>query len=264
MNLIAVKEDLINICKKAGNYMLHENARFTAGNIEYKGKNNLVSYVDKETEKLLVKELTKLVPGAGFITEEETIKTEKKPLNWVIDPIDGTTNFLHRLPIFSISIALIDKDDQVMLGVIYDPSRNECFHTSMEEPSKRNDEIIHVSSTVDLGETLLATGFPYAEFEQMEPYLNIIHHFMRSTHGLRRMGSAAIDLAYVAAGIFDGFFEYNLKPWDVAAGVLLVKNAGGMVTDFSNGDDYIFGHQIIAAGKAHAEIQSVISDKWHK
>ncbi len=259
----SLKQEVIALCHEAGSFIETEQQRFKHDNIMYKGKNDLVSYVDKETEKMLVEGLKTLLPEAGFIAEEGTSSTRGEKYNWIIDPLDGTTNFLHHLPVYSISIGLIE-DNEVVLGVIYDPSRNECFHTSKGAPSFLNQDEITISSVDTLAKSLLATGFPYTEFDKMENYLRIIHHFMQQSHGLRRMGSAAIDLAYVACGRFEGFFEYNLKPWDVAAGVLLVKNAGGKLTDFSGGDNYVFGGEIIAAGNPHNEILEVIRQFWNQ
>jgi len=251
-----------SVTRNVGQYILKEGQDFDRRHIEYKGTNNLVSYVDKEAEKKLVAELSNLLPEAGFITEEDTVEQKEKELMWVIDPIDGTTNFLHNLPVFSVSVGLL-RHKKPVLGVIYDPSRDESFTATVDAPAALNGEPIQVSPVQDLGHSLMATGFPYYNFEKMQQYLDIIAGFMQHSHGLRRMGSAAIDLAYVACGRFEGFFEYNLKPWDVAAGVLIVKQAGGIVTDFSNGENYIFGKELIAGCAAQPQMLKIIQDRWN-
>ena len=266
-------EDLRGICQRvaalaveAGGFIRREAASFDKARIEYKGLNDLVSYVDKETEKLLVKGLMDLLPGAGFITEEGTtqdLTPAENPghLRWIIDPLDGTTNFIHQLPIFSVSIALM-QEEEVIIGVVYEVNRDECFYAWQGGGAFCNGSPIRVSPAPTLADSLLSTGFPYYDFEQMNAYLGILNELMRRTHGLRRMGSAAVDLAYVACGRFEGYFEYNLKPWDVAGGVLLVREAGGQVGDFRGGQNYVFGGQIVAANAAYAELLSVIQKHW--
>ena len=251
------------IARDAGAFLMQERAKFQRDAIEYKGLNNLVSYVDKETEKQLVAKLRDLLPEAGFITEEGTTGTEADPsaLNWIIDPLDGTANFIHNLPVFSVSIGLAQGKTPIA-GVVHDPNRDECFSAWQGGGAYCNDQKISVSPAQTLGESLIATGFPYYSFEQMQPYLLILESLMQQTHGLRRMGSAAIDLAYVAAGRFDGFYEYNLNSWDMAAGVLLVREAGGTVTDFDNGNEFLFRGDVVAGCGVHGELLQVIQKFW--
>lgn len=263
MHLEPLCQQVIALAQETGQFLLEENRRFDRANIEYKGINNLVSYVDRESEKRLVEGLNKILPQAAFITEEDPnkqIKTSSE-FHWIIDPLDGTTNFTHQLPVFSISIGLM-QGDQVVLGVIVEVNRNECFSAWQGGGAYLNGKPIRVSPTPELQNSLLATGFPYRDFGKMHAYLDIIDELMRKTHGLRRMGSAAVDLAFVACGRFEGFFEYNLSPWDVAAGSLIVQEAGGQVSDFSLGNDFVFGRQIIAAGNIHAAMQSIIYKHW--
>jgi len=238
-------QEVIVLVKEVGDFIRTEAQNFDESKIQYNGKNDLVSYVDQEAEKRLVKGLAELLPGSGFIAEEGTSTHKSDTYNWIIDPLDGTTNFTHGLPVFSVSVALI-KRKELSLGVVYDVMRDECFHASKGNGSFLNHMPISVSKTKTLDKALLATGFPYYDFEQMQQYLTILNEFMQNTHGLRRMGSAAIDLVYTACGRFEGFFEYNLNAWDVAAGALIVQEAGGMVTDFKGGDDFLFGRQIVA------------------
>jgi len=262
-NLAAITTQLSAIAREAGAFLMQERAKFQRDAIEYKGLNNLVSYVDKETEEMLVARLRELLPEAGFITEEGTTGTEADPtaLNWIIDPLDGTANFIHNLPVFSVSIGLAEGKTPIA-GVVYDPNRDECFSAWQGGGAYCNDQKISVSPAQTLGESLIATGFPYYTFEQMSKYLQILESLMQQTHGLRRMGSAAIDLAYVAAGRFDGFYEYNLNSWDMAAGVLLVREAGGTVTDFDNGNEFLFRGDVVAGCGVQSELLRVIQGFW--
>lgn len=253
MNLEIITKQVVNLSKAAGHFIKNEVSKLKESDIEEKGIHNLVTYVDKESEKLIVKELGKILPEAGFIAEEDASLEKKEHLNWVIDPLDGTTNFIHRIPLFAISIALMDKDE-VIMGVIYEINLNECFYAWKNSPAFLNGEEIHVSNTSNLNNSLLATGFPYYDYSLLDPYLELFKDLMQSTRGVRRLGSAAVDLAYVACGRFELFYEYGLQSWDVAAGALIVKQAGGMVTDFSNESNYVFGKQLIASNKVtHSE-----------
>ncbi len=262
-DLAALTTGIRTIATEAGAFLLQERAKFQREAIEYKGLNNLVSYVDKETEKQLVERLSQLLPEAGFITEEGTTgqEADKTALNWIIDPLDGTANFIHDLPVFSVSIGLAQGSTPIA-GVIYDPNRAECFSAWQGGGAYCNDTPIHVSPATQLGESLIATGFPYYEFDKMQPYLHILETLMQQTHGLRRMGSAAIDLAYVACGRFEAFYEYNLKSWDMAAGVLLVREAGGVVTDFDGGDAFLFRGDVVAGCGVHPELMRVVRKYW--
>jgi len=265
-DLALVCQQVVLLAKETGKFIAKEAAAFDKAHIEYKGLNDLVSYVDKETEKLLVTGLKEIVPQAGFITEEGTTEGLELPdnprnLRWIIDPLDGTTNFIHQLPIFAISIALM-QEDEVLVGVVHEINRDECFFAWKGGGAFCNGAPISVSPAPKLSDGLLATGFPYYNFDRINAYLSILNELMRRTHGLRRMGSAAVDLAYVACGRFEGYFEYNLKPWDVAAGVLLVTEAGGFVGDFRGGKDYVFGRQVVAANASYEELLAVIKEHW--
>lgn len=264
MDLKQIRKDVLDICSEVGGFIQQEGDNFDLARIEQKEKfNNLVSYVDKEAEKKLVQALRKIFPQAGFITEEDTVEqATTAEYQWVIDPLDGTTNFLHSLPVYAISVGLV-AHKQVVLGVVHDIVHRESFHAIADDDAYCNEKKISVSSAPSLSESLLATGFPYYHFDKTEAYLDIIKLFLDKTHGIRRLGSAAMDLAYVASGRLDGFFEYNLNPWDVAAGTFVVQQAGGKVTDFSGGDNFLFGGELCAScGDIHPEMLQVIRERW--
>ncbi|NOT74714.1 MAG: inositol monophosphatase [Cyclobacteriaceae bacterium] len=264
INLSTIEKNVIEACSEVGDFIAREGALFDRSRIEQKeGFNNLVSYVDKESEKKLVAALSKILPGSGFIGEEGTNIEGTSGYRWIIDPLDGTTNFTHALPLFAISIGLALKDKMV-LGIVYEVNKKEMFHTIEGGPAYLNDKEIHVSAINTLQQSLLATGFPYYEFEKMEAYLEIIKKFLKQSHGVRRLGSAATDLAYVACGRFEGFFEYNLNAWDVAAGTFLVQQAGGIVTDFSGGNNYVFGGELIAGCGVQPAMLEIIRKEWEK
>ena len=236
---------VIAITRLTGNFIRKESIGFDAKAIEFKGLNDLVSYVDKTAEKQLVRNLSKLLPEAGFTTEEETINSRGAVFNWIIDPLDGTTNFIHGVPTYSISIALY-AEDQPVLGVVYEINRGEMFYTYKGGPAFLNNREIRVSERTSLSDCLLATGFPYYQFDKQADYMALLSEMMQKCHGLRRIGSAAVDLAYVACGRFDAFFEYNLNAWDVAAGAYLVQQAGGNILNFGGGDEFIEKREILA------------------
>lgn len=247
-----------------GDWMLDQQTKIRSEQIVLKGKNDLVSYVDKEAETKIKEVLSKLFPEAKIIGEETNTgyDTIDDGYYWVVDPLDGTTNFLHHLPIFAISIGLV-KNKQPILGIIYDPSRKEFFEASHGNGAFLNQKRIQVSSENKIENSLFATGFPYYEFSQLDTYLSFLQYLMKNSHGLRRMGAAAIDLAWVAAGRFEGFFEYNLKPWDVCAGKILIEEAGGSVSNFSGQEDVVFKGEIIAGGKVFQDFLKELQKFWY-
>jgi len=233
------------VVREVGQFLKQELGKVGAEAIETKSLNSLVSYVDKKAEEQLVKGLGALLPNATFLTEEETVEQKDGEFQWIIDPLDGTTNFLHQLPFFSISVALRHHDETV-IGIVLEVNRDECFYAWKGGGSFLNDKKISVSDSKTLGDTLIATGFPYYDYERVEPFVETLKFFMKNTRGIRRFGSAALDLAYVACGRFDAFYEYSLNAWDVAGGAFIVQEAGGIVEDFKGGSDYLFGKEIIA------------------
>lgn len=242
-------QEVCQLTKKVGGFIRSEQKKFSTNSIEVKGKNDFVSYVDKSAEMQLVEALSKLLPESGFIAEEGTSNKKGDLYNWIIDPLDGTTNFIHGIPCFAISIALM-RNEELILGVIYEINLDECFYAWEGSNAFLNGKEIHVSKAATLADSLIATGFPYYDYSRMDDYMKLFNYFMKHTHGLRRLGSAATDLAYVACGRFDGFYEYSLQPWDVAAGAFIVKQAGGKVTDFSGKNNFIFGKEIVAGNSS--------------
>ena len=234
-----------DVARSAGKFMAEERKSFDASKIETKGLHDLVSYVDKESEKQIIAALKVALPESGFIGEEGTCDIKGDRYNWVIDPLDGTTNYIQGVPVYAVSIGLLD-GDELVLGVVYEVGRDECFYAWKDGGAYLNDEPIRVSDRADIHDALLATGFPYNDFSKLDDYMEILKWTMTNARGVRRLGSAATDLAYVACGRFDAFWEYDLKAWDVAAGAVIVKEAGGVVTDYKGGNDYLFGKEIVA------------------
>lgn len=249
MNIEALAKNIEDVLLNAGAFLLAEGEKFSENKTEVKSLNQLVSYVDREAEQILCEGLRQIIPDAAFITEEQTIEQAKNEHSiWIIDPLDGTTNFIHGLPFYSISVALVHQEE-LIFGAVYLPNQNEYFQAIKGMGTTLNGMKINVSEKRELQNCLFATGFPYYDFDFMNQYLALLKILMKESRGLRRMGSAAIDLAYVACGRFDGFFEYGLSPWDVAAGALLVKEAGGVVYDFKLGNQFLFGKEILACSK---------------
>ena|ERR1035437_10221346 len=248
------------IARTVGKFMAEERKSFDVSKIETKGLHDLVSYVDKESEKRIIEELSKLLPQSGFIAEEGTSDKHGERFNWVIDPLDGTTNFIQGVPVYAVSIGLLE-DDELVLGVVYEVGRDECFYAWKDGGAYLNGEPIRVSERNDISDALLATGFPYSNFEQLNEYIAVLKWAIVEARGMRRMGSAAVDLSYVACGRFDAFWEYDLKSWDVAAGVLILLEAGGMVTDFLGEKNYLFDKEIVASNTLlHGILQSKVAE----
>jgi myo-inositol-1(or 4)-monophosphatase len=245
--------DLKNLCSEiekaarmAAEFIVKESEVFDINETESKGLNNFVTYVDKGSEKMLIEKLTPLIPEAGFIAEEGTSTKKGVRYNWIIDPLDGTTNFLHGVRPYAISIGLME-DDEVIAGVVHEVGGSETFTALKDGGAWLNGKRIHVSKTPKLSGSLVATGFPYNLFDRLSPYMDLLTYLVKNTHGVRRLGSASIDLAYVATGRFDLFFEYDLKLWDIAAGMLLVREAGGRFSDFSGNMKGLSGNETIAS-----------------
>jgi len=264
-DLTRILQESMPLIRETGQWIRSVVTKIELNDIIYKGKNDLVSYVDREAEAKLKEGLSLIFPEAEFIAEETANNYVEvgDGYYWVIDPLDGTTNFLHQLPIYAVSVGLIF-NKQPILGLIYEPNRDEMFSAALGQGAFLNGKPIHVSNQADLSKSLLATGFPYYDFSYQDRYIDLLKKLMRKSHGLRRMGAAAIDLAYTACGRFEGFFEANLKPWDVAAGKILIEEAGGMVSNFSGGDDVIFKGEMIGAGPIFNEFVTIFKEEWFK
>ena len=231
------------IAREAGELLI---SHFGKVEIEYKGEVDLVTKADREAEALIVERIRALWPNHDITGEEGTQTTSGSDYRWYIDPLDGTTNFAHGYPVFCVSIALEDvKARERVAGVIFDPMRNEMFCAEQGSGAELNGKKIRVSKTKTLAESLLATGFP-SHKRHKNPNIHFYHQLTLRSHGVRRAGSAALDLAYVAFGRYDAYWEFNLNPWDTAAGVLLVQEAGGTVTGFL-GDAFDISSKEVAA-----------------
>ncbi len=258
MNLEKIVSEANTLIRKTGQFLKSEITKIKTTDIEHKNSHDFVTYVDKTSEKMLVEGLSSILPEAGFLTEEKTTVQSEKRLRWIIDPLDGTTNYIHGLPPYSISVALIN-GEQLIAGIIYDVPHNELFYAWHNGGAFLNGHPIQVSTTSKVFDSFLATGFPFKDYRLLDNYMMTLRYFMENSQGLRRLGSAAVDLAYVACGRFDGFYEYSLQPWDVAAGILIVKEASGKVSDFSGGNNFLFGQEIIATNSAiFNEMQTTI------
>lgn len=225
-------EDIIKVGKVAASFIREHFLKkdFTAETKEH--DNSLVSFVDRGAEQIITGGLTKLYPEFGFITEEDTVQQDnQKEYYWIIDPLDGTTNFIHGLEEFSVSIALSSHSHQLVWGVVIDVMKGDVFHAEKGQGAWKNGKRLELSPT-SLKRSLLATGFPYYRYDNKKEYLHYLKGFMETCRGIRRCGSAALDMVHVASGIYGGFFEFDLHIWDVAAGAIIVTEAGGLVTDF--------------------------------
>ena len=263
MNLNKITEQVVDCSKIVGEFIRNERKTFSYNQVEIKGLNDLVSYVDKTSEKLLVEKLALILPEAGFIVEENT-KTETKDYNWIVDPLDGTTNFIHGIPCYAISIALEYKGE-ILLGVVYEVAQNECFWAYKNGGAFLNGIKISVSDRKTLSESLIATGFPIYNFTRLDNYISVLTYLMKNTHGIRRIGSAAADLCYLACGRVDAFFEYNLNSWDIAAGAIIVKEAGGNICDFKGQNNWLFGKEIVATNYHLKEVfENIIQEKFYR
>lgn len=234
--------------REAGKYIAEQRKTFSFGSVEFKGAHNLVSYVDKEAERMLVEIVSEIVPEAGFITEEGTATDQGQRMKWVIDPLDGTTNFVHGLPPYCVSIAMMD-GPEVVVGVVYEVTLRETFYAWKGSAAYLDGEVITASDVRSMDHALIAVGFSHSALKGVPGFLDKVSWYQVNTDGIRRVGSAAADLVYVACGRFDAFCQVNLSPWDVAGGAFIAQRAGAVVTDNSGGDDFIFGREIVAANR---------------
>lgn len=245
--------------RRAGDMMMRAASNLGSIKIDSKAFNDFVSDVDREAEAIIVNILQEAYPHHRILTEEAGyIGNERAEFEWIIDPLDGTTNYLHGHPQYAVSMALLEKG-VLKEALVYAPERNDLYTASRGQGALLNDRRIRVSNRIDLNQCLIGTGFPVVDQSMLDNYFAILKEFIGKTAGARREGSAALDLCSLAAGRFDGFFEYNLKPWDIAAGALIVQEAGGIVTDFSGNEGWLESGNVVAANpKILAQMLQII------
>jgi myo-inositol-1(or 4)-monophosphatase len=244
----------LQVSRRAGDKLIGHFEKLDSSDVSFKGKRNLVTVADRESEEFIVGEIRRLFPDHSILAEEQTQDKRESDYEWIIDPLDGTINYTHGHPFFCISIALL-RGGEVVLGVVHAPILGETYYAQSGEGAFLDGRKLSVSTSDELINSLLATGFAYVREETMSNNLANFNRLSMKARGVRRYGSAAIDLAYVAAGRLEGFWELYLAPWDVAAGSLLVTEAGGKVTDMAGGNDYIYGQNIVASnGLIHDKI----------
>jgi myo-inositol-1(or 4)-monophosphatase len=242
----------------------HIRERLGHSKIDYKSAFNLVTDVDKASEKMILEILRADFPDDSILAEEGGGTQNQSSRRWLIDPLDGTTNFAHSYPFFAVSIAL-EVDGEVVVGVVFNPISQECFSAKKGKGAFLNDQPIKVSNVPVLNESLLATGFPADSSNSLQNNVTAFAEVTHRCHGVRRDGSAALDLCYVASGRLDGFWELKLAPWDIGAGSLIVREAGGMTTDVDGGPLKLnTGHILATNGKIHNEVIQVLESVWAK
>ncbi len=249
--------ELAREAARAAGAILRANWRLPKS-IDYKGAIDLVTSADRESERIITELIRRDFPDHSILAEEQTdIQNAQSDYRWIVDPLDGTTNFAHGYPQFSISIAL-ERSGRVIFGLVYDPLREECFEAALGAGAALNGEALRVSAVSELDKALLATGFPYDRRDFADFYLGYFREFMIRCQGIRRGGSAALDLCYIACGRIDGYWELKLKPWDIAAGALIVAEAGGRLSDFSGGLFSLRGQETLASnGLVHEAMVQV-------
>ena len=226
-----------------------------------KGPNDYVSEVDQAAEQAIINTLLAAYPGHGILAEESgrLHGARDSEFTWIIDPLDGTTNFLHGFPVFAVSIALAHRHI-VQQAVVYDPTRNDLFYASRGRGAFLNDRRLRVSKRIRLGEALIGTGFPFRKGDNFKRYMKMFEEVMQNCAGLRRPGAAALDLCYVAAGWYDGFFETGLNPWDIAAGSLMITEAGGLIGNFTGESDFLYQREVVAgAPKIYGQLVQLLT-----
>ncbi len=233
-----------------------------AEEVHAKGRNDFATQLDLDTERRLVEALGGLLPGSGFLTEEATVGQATGGERWIIDPIDGTTNFLHGLPCYAISVAL-ERDGALAWGCVLEVSRAECFTAEAGGGTRLNGAPVRVTGCERLEDALVGTGFPYGQPDWLRPYVTLVGEVQARCHGIRRWGAAAVDLAYTACGRLDGYFEFRLNPWDCAAGVLLVREAGGVVGPLrGEGNPVYEGSLLSGTPGVFADLRAMIDACW--
>jgi len=254
-----MKKTAIEAALEAGKVLREFLGTIKSEEVDHKRKFDYVTKVDKKSENLIIEIIKSKFPTHKILAEE-SMRDEKGGYRWIIDPLDGTTNYIHAYPVFAISIAL-EHDGEIVLGVIYDPMRDELFVAEKGQGATLNEQPIHVSAIDDPSLSLLTTGFPFRSKEYIDLYLESFKRLFFKMSGVRRLGAVALDFAYLAAGRAEGFWEIGLSPWDVAAGLLILQEAGGVMTDFAGGDEPIWTGNVVASnGLIHDHILSVVQD----
>ncbi len=248
----------------AAEVLLDNFGKIRTSDIVEKRQNDFLTYVDEQSENRILTVIKQKYPTHTILAEESGSDSVQSDYQWIIDPLDGTKNYISGVPVFSISIALKIKND-IVLGVVYDPLRRELFHAKKNQGAYLNDRQIHVSPQSHMEKCLLATGFPFKYKNYLKYYIPCFEEVFKNISGIRRMGSAAIDLAYVASGKFEGFWEIALSPWDIAAGIILIKEAGGTVSDFWGKENYIANEYFLATnGHIHKEMLTILQKHFEK
>lgn len=232
----------------AGDYLLQNRKQLVPEDVEEKAKNSFVTYIDKGAEEIIIKHIKSHFHDHSILAEESGVQAENCPIQWIIDPLDGTTNFIHDIPFYCVSIAVRDKD-KTIVGVVFDPVRNEMFTSAETKGSFLNDSPITINSPKEFSKEIMATGFPHRAKRYLPFYLAAFQEIILKCSGVRRCGAAALDLCYTACGRYGGFWELGLSPWDMAAGSLIVKEAGGVISDFWGENNYLDNGFVIAANK---------------
>jgi len=259
MTQVLYKKVAIDAAVQAGRFIRGSVGRIQ--DISYKGKTNLVTDVDKKAEAMIIRKIVAAFPDHSILSEEGRPRERSSVFKWLIDPLDGTTNFVHAFPFFSVSIGL-EKDGAVVLGVVYDPMRDELFTAQKGAGAYLNNKRIKVSDTKRLSESLLATGFAYGVKEAADDNIANFRDFLMQARAIRRAGSAALDFCYVACGRFDGYWELDLNPWDCAAGTLLAREAGGKVSRHDGSAYSHYDKEVLASnGRIHHQMVNVLTKK---
>jgi len=247
----------------AGDLIRNNLGKISESDVDIKQASDFVTYVDRESEQIIINTVRAQFPGHHFLTEESLKEESSGEYRWIIDPLDGTTNYIHGYPVFSVSIAL-EANNDIILGLIYDPLRDDIFTAEKGVGAFLNGQPVNVSRVTDMANGLISTGFPFRKRELVDSYLTLFKNIFCRVSDIRRAGSAALDLAYIACGRCEGFFEVSLSPWDIAAGSLLIKEAGGIVTDFGGGGDYLSTGNLIAATPAfHGEMMKEVKNVFN-
>lgn len=258
LNLESLTKKVQELAMQAGKFLEEGYQNFDRARVEEKSSHNYVSYIDKTSERFLVKELSALLPEAGFIAEEGTGSLTNENYCWVIDPLDGTTNYIHGMGPYAVSIALRNKEE-LLLGVVYEVTRKECYYAWKGSKAWMNGREIHVSNIATLDKAFIAIGFPYDSDHYRPTALHLVDRLYGFAGGTRLLGSAAAEICYIAAGRFEARIEAFLGPWDVAASGLILIQAGGRMSDFSGGDTWTNAQQVIASnGFMHEKILELI------